>query len=60
MRPDKSSVLSMVIAAVVCFSVYLLMRRYVFSDKLEMHDYIVAGAISVGIVIGQLITNRKK
>jgi hypothetical protein len=60
MKSDKSSVLSMVIAAVVCFAVYLLMRRYVFSDKIETNDYIIAGAVSAGIVIGQLIMNRKK
>lgn len=56
----KNQWISLVAMAVTAFVVYLLMRCYVLSDKIETKDYIIGGAIAAGLVIGQLIAGRKK
>jgi hypothetical protein len=45
---------------VTAFVVYLLMRKYAFGDQIESKDYIVAGAVAIGLIVGQIIMNRKK
>jgi hypothetical protein len=42
------------------FVVYLLMRKYAFGDQIESKDYIVGGAVAIGLIVGQVFMNRKK
>lgn len=56
----KSPWITYLVLGVTAFGVYLLMRRYVLSDHIENQDYIIAGAIGVGLIIGQIFSNRNK
>ena len=45
---------------IVAAITYLIMRKYVLSDKIESQDYIIAGALAVGLSIGQFFMAKKK
>lgn len=56
----KSPLITYLVLGATAFGAYLLMRRYVLSDHIENQDYIVAGALAVGLIIGQIFSNRNK
>lgn len=56
----KTEIFSALAMAVTAFVVYLLMQRFVLSGKLETKDYIIGGAVALGLVLGQLFLGKKK
>lgn len=60
MKDKKFEIIGIISTAIVSFVVYLLMRRFILSDRILPEDYMIAAAISIAIVISQIVMRIRK